>query len=54
MMTITATAVLEVLNLLSKNQGREVRGERRKFGDKGALRSTLVGYDGQRKSHSQC
>ena len=39
-MTITVTAVLEVLNLLSKNQGREVRGERRKFGDKGVLRST--------------
>ena len=40
MMTGKAAAILNVQNLLSKSQGREVRGERAKFGDKGVLRST--------------
>ena len=40
MMTTTAAAIAMVLNSLSESQGREVRGERRKFGHKGESRNT--------------
>ena len=53
-MTIMATAVLEVLNLLSKIRAGKCEERGESLVTRECSEALLVGHDGQQKLHSQC